>query len=70
MGPNISKIRGFKIWPHNSILIRFDPLFGQKLSKIGKMSDLTNFPVFFPRGEGQILSDFYSEARFGTLSPS
>ena len=33
----------FQIWPQNSNRITFDPSFGSKLSKIGKIPDLANF---------------------------
>ena len=48
--PIICKImRGFQVWPQNSNRITFDPLFGQKLSKIGTFHKSLFSTLFFAK---------------------
>ena len=56
--------RGFQIWSRNLNRTKFDPLFGQKRSKIGKIQFLA---VYLPKEGGQLFDSNY-ETRFEILS--
>ena len=61
-------MRKFQIWLQNSNRIIFDPPFGQKLLKTGKVHALDNFRQFLGQNVGQIEFDLNFETRFEILS--